>query len=104
MNQYDGSGYQNTYGGAGGFSGNQFLVPLVGGSGGAGYAGSRRCGRRGPSDSKFCVDNCHRDRNSAGGSGVLHRAGAQEAEFGSVAPNFGGNGTITAAGGRRWVN
>ena len=59
---------QGGWGGPGGFTGNQFLVPLLGGSGGAGsgtsgVAGVSRARRGRPSYSKFRIHYCDRDHH-----------------------------------------
>jgi hypothetical protein len=97
------SGCGNAYGANGGFSGNQFLVPLVGGSGGGG--GPAASGGAGGGAiliaSSVSVTVTGTITANGGGIASIDRSGGGGAGGGIrlVAPLIAGSGTITAAGG-----
>jgi len=98
------------YGGGGGFTGNQFLVPLIGGSGGAGSNSANQSFPDSNSASGGAGGGALLIASSAsitvtgtitanGGSGVYLSGGGAGGGIRLVAPVIAGNGTITAAGG-----
>jgi hypothetical protein len=89
------------YSGGGGFTGSQFLVPLVGGSGGAGGGSSGSGGAGGgalliASSVSITVSGTI---TANGGNGVSVSGGGAGGGVRLVAPTIAGTGTITAAGG-----
>jgi hypothetical protein len=91
-----------TVGRGGGFTGNQFLVPLIGGSGGAGN-GSAAGGAGGgailiASSASISVNGLINVNGGAGNQAYVSGSGAAGAVR-LVANAIGGNGSITATGG-----
>ena len=89
----------------GGFTGNQFLVPLVGGSGGGGGVDASGGAGGGALLIASSVSITVTGTITAAGGGGLNAAGGPTSGGGAgggvrlVAPTVAGNGTITAAGG-----
>jgi len=87
------------YGGGGGFTGNQFLVPLVGGSGGAGSTGSGGAGGGALLIASSVSITVTGTITANGGNGVSYSGGGAGGGVRLVAPTIAGTGGITAAGG-----
>ncbi len=90
----------------GGFTGNQYLVPLVGGSGGEAPPPAWGSWRRSFIDRQFDIHNRGgRTMTAAGGAGYITGIGYPYPGPGAgggirlVAPTIAGNGTITSAAG-----
>jgi len=93
-------------GGDGGFSGNQFLVPLVGGSGGAGYYPSGGAGGGALLVASSVSITVTGTISATGGTDATNTNGGAGAGGGIrlVAPTITGNGAISAAGGYSHYN
>jgi len=94
-----GTGCGNSYALPGGFSGNQFLVPLVGGSGGNGWAGSGGAGGGALLIASSVSISVTGTISANGGSGASSSGGGAGGAIRLVAPAIAGDGAITAAGG-----
>jgi hypothetical protein len=90
--------------GAGGFSGNQFLVPLIGGSGGGGYSGSGGAGGGALLIASSVSITVTGTITANGGSGASNSGGGSGGGIRLVAPAFAGTGAVTAAGGGAGFN
>ncbi|HUB81529.1 MAG TPA: hypothetical protein VMB03_22170 [Bryobacteraceae bacterium] len=86
-------------GGPGGFSGNQFLVPLVGGSGGGGQVGTGGAGGGAILIASSVSIAVTGTITASGGAGSANSGGGSGGGVRLVAPSISGTGTITAAGG-----